>query len=91
MTMSVAKLVAALTRLDDRVLDAVQRCAPAPTDLVVRTLYPVSTRSRGATAEQAREVLEILHGLERAECVHEVDGVWHVGPSSALAKAKSRR
>lgn len=93
MTTSTAALVAALTRLDERVLDAVARCSPpATTARVVRELYPVSTRSAGATPDQAREVAEILRGLERAECIHEIDGVWHLrAPARATPRGGRNR
>lgn len=93
MTTSTAALVAALTRLDDRVLAAVARAqSPKTTARVVRELYPVSTRSAGATPAQAREVAEVLRGLERAECVHELDDVWHLGPAPvSTPKPEDRR
>lgn len=92
MTMSVAKLVAALTPLDERVLEAVAYASPASTDAVVRALYPVSTRSAGATPDQAREVLEVLRGLERAECVRERAGEWRfTGQTPPRPRAKRRR
>jgi len=90
MTTSTAALVAALTRLDERVLDAVTRCVPPKTtERVVQEVYPVSARSVGATADQAREVAEVLRGLERAELVH-FDGVWNLRAPARPARRTPR-
>lgn len=75
MPTSSAQLVPALTALDERVLRALD--PPAATADVVRRLYPVSTRSAGASPEQAQEVLEVLRGLQCVGRARERAGLWH--------------
>jgi hypothetical protein len=98
MTLSVATLVPALTPLDERILAALsplrrprRHAGPASTREVVRRLYPVSVRSSGATEDQAREVAEVLRGLERIERVHTRDGKWRLGPPAVRTPTARRR
>jgi hypothetical protein len=81
MITSTAALVPALTRIDQRVL-AVLDDHGREVRAIVRELYPVTTRSAGATPEQRREVVEILRGLECVGRAHERDGLWRIGSSS---------
>jgi hypothetical protein len=74
--LSSAALVPALTRLDERVRATLDPREGQTAPDVVKRLYPVSTRSRGATVGQEREVVEILHGLAHTGHATVRDGLW---------------
>lgn len=76
MPLSSAALVPALTRLDERVRATLDPREGQTDQDVVKRLYPVSTRSRGATVDQEREVVEVLHGLARTGRATVSDGLW---------------